>query len=273
MTGSGNRLPDAIFYGGVSAFLALLVFVSRGDVGLIRGCEILLGGTLLVGILAAVVWVARHLWQTPTTPTALELSRRFESVRSMDGARFEVFVADLFRAMGHRVMLCAGAGDQGVDMVVYPRGERVAVQCKNHSRPVGNRPVQEVYAGARHHRCVEAWVVAPAGYTRGARDLAKSTGVSLYDADAIRQWIKYVDRIEIQLAGEARPQASHPALQTHPQSKNVQKASKKVSWYPHPDDPPRRQGPTRARAARPARERRGVEDTTGEQAPRSGWRP
>jgi hypothetical protein len=110
MSGSGLRLPDAIVYGGVSAFLVLLVFVSRDDVGLIRGCAILFGGTFLIGTLAAVVWVARHLWQTPTTPTALELSLRFESVRSMDGARFEVFVADLFRAMGHRVVLCGGAG-------------------------------------------------------------------------------------------------------------------------------------------------------------------
>ena len=241
MSGSGNRFPDAIFYGGVSACLVLLVFVSRGNVGLIRGCAILLGGTLLIGTLGAVVWVIRHLRQTPTTPTAMELSRRFESVRSMDGARFEVFIADLFGAMGHRVVLYGGAGDQGVDMIVYPMGERVAVQCKNHSRPVGNRPVQEVYAGARHHRCVEAWVVAPAGYTRGARDLAKSTGVSLYDANTIRQWIKNVDILEQQLAGETQQHTRHPAPQTNLQSKCVQKAGKKASWYPHPDDPSGRQ--------------------------------
>ena len=193
MGGSGNRLPDAVFYGGVVACLTLLVLVSRGDVGLIRGGGILFGGTLLVATLAAGAWVARHLWQTPTTPTALELSRRFESVRLMDGSLFEVFVADLLKAMGHSVEVCGGAGDQGVDIIVNPRGDRVAVQCKDHSAPVGNRPVQEVYAGARHHRCVEAWVVAPAGYTRGARHLAESTGVSLHDADTIRRWIKNVD--------------------------------------------------------------------------------
>lgn len=242
MSGSGNRLPDAIFYGGVSACLVLLVFVSRGDVGLIRGCEILLGGTLLIGTLAAVVWVVRHLWQTPTTPTALELSRRFESVRSMDGARFEEFIADLFRAMGHRVVLCGGVGDQGVDMIVYPRGERVAVQCKNYSRPVGNRPVQEVYAGARHHRCVEAWVVAPAGYTRGARDLAKSTGVSPYDANTIHQWIKNVDRLEKERTNEIRPATRYPAPTNTPIDEVPDKARKKASWYSHPDDPPGRQG-------------------------------
>jgi hypothetical protein len=178
----------------------------------------------------------------PTTPTALELSRRFESVRSMDGPRFEAFVADLFRAMGLRVVLCGGAGDQGVDMIVNLRGERIAVQCKNHSRPVGNRPVQEVYAGARHHRCVESWVVAPAGYTMGARDLAKSTGVSLYDADTIRQWIRRVDGLEKRPAGGTQPQASHPYPQTRLESKSVHEARKNASWYPHPDDPPGRQG-------------------------------
>jgi len=202
MTRSGRRLPDSIFYGGAGAFLALLIFVLRGDVGLIRGFEILLGGTLLIGIIGAVVWVAWHLWQMPKTPTALELSRRFEAVRFMDGAQFEVFVADLFRAMGHRALLCGGVGDQGVDIVVNPRGERVAVQCKNYSKPVGNRPVQEVYAGARHHRCVEAWVVAPSGYTSGALDLAKSTGVSLYDANTIHQWIRKVDKLEKERAAE-----------------------------------------------------------------------
>jgi HJR/Mrr/RecB family endonuclease len=202
MTGSGRRLPDTIIYGGVSALMVLLIFVSRSDIGLIRGFKILLGGILLVGTIAAVVWVAWLLWQEPTTPTALELSRRFEAVSSMDGARFEVFVGDLFRAIGHRAVLCGGAGDQGVDIVVNLRDERIAVQCKNYSKPVGNRPVQEVYAGARHHRCVGAWVVAPAGYTRGAIDLAKSTGVLLYDANTIRQWIKKVDKLEQERSGE-----------------------------------------------------------------------
>lgn len=204
MTGSGSRPRDVIFYGGASALLVLLIFVWRGDIGLMRGLEILLGGALLVGTIAAVAWVAWHLWQKPATPAALELARRFEAVRFMDGARFEVFVADLFRAMGHRAVLYGGAGDQGVDIVVNLRGERVAVQCKNYSRPVGNGPVQEVYAGARHHRCVEAWVVSPAGYTRGALDLAKSTGVTLHDADTIHRWIRKVDRLEKERAGWSR---------------------------------------------------------------------
>jgi restriction system protein len=151
-----------------------------------------------VGIVVAVVWLVRR-FSGPKTPTAQELARRFEMVRAMSGPQFEVFVADLFRAMGLRATVLGGAGDQGVDVIVGYQGQRVAVQCKNYKRAVGNKPVQEVYAGARHHRCQQAWVVAPLGYTKGANELARSTGVSLFDANSIGQWIRQVDKLEKQL--------------------------------------------------------------------------
>jgi hypothetical protein len=242
MSGSGIRPQDVIINGGSLALLVLfIVMAAYADEELDRGFAILFGGALLIGVIAIVAGVAWYLWQEPTTPIALELSRRFEEVRFLDGSQFEAFVADLFRAMGHPAVLCGGVGDQGVDIVVNPRGERVAVQCKNHSRPVGNRPVQEVYAGARHHRCVAAWVVAPAGYTSGALELAESTGVSLYDARTIRQWIRKVDRLEKERASESRPETAPPTPTNTLVDEELEKVRKKVFWYPHPDDPPERQ--------------------------------
>jgi hypothetical protein len=123
----------------------------RADsVGLMEGLNWLLGGLFPIGGVVAALLVAWHAWSRPTTPTARELSLRFESVRSRSGAQFEDFTADLFRAMGHRAVVLGGAGDQGVDVIVNRRGERVAARCKNHEKPVGNRPVPEVFAGARH---------------------------------------------------------------------------------------------------------------------------
>jgi hypothetical protein len=58
------------------------------------------------------------------------------------------------------------------------------------------RSVQEVYAGARHHRCTAAWVVAPEGFTKGAVELARSVGVSLCDAQSLRGWIRKIDAKE-----------------------------------------------------------------------------
>ena len=221
------------------AAMVLLYVVARLGVALIEGLKELLAGLLLIGTVVAVAWAAWHLWNRPATPTAMQLTRRFEVVRRMDGAQFEVFVADLFRAMGHQAVVRGGVGDQGVDIVVNPRGERLAVQCKNHIKPVGNKPVQEVYAGARHHRCVEAWVVAPAGYTRGAEDLAKSTGVSLHDSDSIRRWIREVDRLEKERASETRAMTKYPSFQDTPISEEITRARERAIWHPHPDDPPK----------------------------------
>src|SRR5215211_69111 len=131
----------------------------------------------------------------PKTPRANELAWRFETVRAMSGSQFELYVAGLLRAMGHNTRVLGGSGDQGVDLIVDYFGERVAVQCKNYAKPVGNKPVQEVFAGAKHHRCQQAWVVAPAGFTNGASELARSVGVQLFAAGSIRAWLGEVDKV------------------------------------------------------------------------------
>jgi restriction system protein len=190
---------------------------------------------VLVGIAVAAVWLVRQL-SGPKTRTAREFMQRFAAVDLMSGVQFEHFVANLFQEMGHRATVLGGSGDQGVDVIFDYFGERVAVQCKNYKRAVGNKPVQEVYAGARYHRCAQAWVVAPAGYTKGAHDLAKSTGVLLFDANGIRQWIKKVDELEKnrQKANGALPQEMNDGQDS---SEGTRRARGRAVWHPHPDDP------------------------------------
>jgi HJR/Mrr/RecB family endonuclease len=72
---------------------------------------------VLVKTVATVIWLVRSVSE-PKTPTARELAGRFEIARSMSGAQFEFFIAELLQAMGHRVTMLGGAGDQGVDIVV-----------------------------------------------------------------------------------------------------------------------------------------------------------
>ena len=216
--------------------LVLLCFVSTSSMELTEGLKWLLGGLLVIGSIVGALLVAWYLGNRPKTPTARELALRLEAVRSMSGTQFEYFAADLFRALGHQAIVLGGAGDQGVDVIVNRSGERIAVQCKNHKRPVGNRPVQEVFAGARYHRCAEACVLAPAGYTRGAIVLAGSTGVSLYDADTVRQLIRRVDEIEKERASQAGSEIKEENM---PPSQEITQVRKRAIWYPHPDDPPK----------------------------------
>ena len=76
-------------------------------------------------------------------------------------------------------------------------------------------------------------MVAPAGYTRGAIALASSTGVSLYDADTVRQWIRKADRLE-----QERASVSKSTDQNTPIKREIAEARKRAIWHPHPDDPP-----------------------------------
>lgn len=169
----------------------LLIVVGAFGANIIAGLVI-----SLVLIIAGVVWLIRQ--RGPQTATAQQLSTRFGAVGSMSGAQFEIFTADMLRAMGYGATVLGSSGDQGVDIIATSGDERIAVQCKNYKKSVGNKPVQEVYAGARHHGCNKAWVMAPGGFTKGAFDLAGSVGVSLFDSSSIGQWITKVDKIVAQ---------------------------------------------------------------------------
>ena len=125
--------------------------------------------------------------------TVTLLEEQLAQVRQMTGAQFEQFMADVMRELGYQVRILGGSGDQGVDVIAQRASERIAIQCKQYDRPVGNKPVQEVFAGSKHHRCTRAVVAAPAGFTQGARALAKSVGVELYDAASVREMIRKID--------------------------------------------------------------------------------
>lgn len=183
---------------------------------------------VLLLIVAGAAWWAYRRATRYRTMEATELAGLLANVRSLSGAQFEAFVAEVFRAMGHQARVMGGSGDQGVDVIVATTdGRKIAVQCKNYARAVGNKPVQEVYAGARHHGCSQGWVVAPAGFTKGAFELAASVGVSLFDERGIRAWIGQVEK-----AAKAREEANGDRV-GGPAAPSARPRGK---WVPHPDD-------------------------------------
>jgi HJR/Mrr/RecB family endonuclease len=70
---------------------------------------------------------------SPRSPTAVELTRRLETVRYMSGPQLERFVADVLRGLGYRTTVLGDSGDQGVDVVATAGNERLAIQCKNYA--------------------------------------------------------------------------------------------------------------------------------------------
>lgn len=98
---------------------------------------------------------------------------------SMDPLEYERYCAQLLSQAGWKARLTPASSDQGADVIATRNGQKLVVQCKLYSRPVGNRAVQEVFAARQYQQGHIAAVVTNAGYTRQARELAASTGVLL----------------------------------------------------------------------------------------------
>ena len=113
-----------------------------------------------------------------------ESEKSLETIDCMDGYEFERWCAALLSRHGYtKVSLTKETGDQGVDILAEREGIRYAIQCKCYSRDLGNTPVQEVNAGKTFYNCQIGVVMTNRYFTKGAKDLAQSTGILLWDRD------------------------------------------------------------------------------------------
>ena len=104
------------------------------------------------------------------------------NVDRMEGHEFEYFCAELLEKCGFEdVTVTRGSGDQGVDILAFKEDIKYAIQCKNYSSPLGNKPVQEVFAGKTFYKCHVGVVMTNSVFTKGAYELADSVGVILWD--------------------------------------------------------------------------------------------
>ena len=96
-----------------------------------------------------------------------------------NGHDFENWVSEKLQSFGWTTKVTTGSGDQGVDIIASINGQTVGIQCKRFKKPVGNKAVQEIAAGAKHYGLTNSMVISTGGYTKGAKELATSTGVLL----------------------------------------------------------------------------------------------
>lgn len=163
---------DWLCESAAGAAVALLHVLFRGIWMTLCGAARLMLAVLRA-ILSVPVWAMRKL-----TAQKNQASRCLK----LDGPEFEAYVALVLEDNGFKhVALTKGSGDQGVDILAERNGKTYAIQCKNYEGAVGNFAVQEAYTGAQFYGCDEAAVICPGEFTRGAKELAQSTGVLLWD--------------------------------------------------------------------------------------------
>ncbi|SFB03142.1 Restriction endonuclease [Acetitomaculum ruminis DSM 5522] len=106
----------------------------------------------------------------------------FRVPKAKDGYAYEYVCAELLRRNGFKnVDVTVAIGDQGVDVLATKKGLKYAIQCKYYSGYVGNKAVQEVYAGMEYYGCDVGVVMTNSYFSKSAIELAESTGIILLD--------------------------------------------------------------------------------------------
>ena len=110
------------------------------------------------------------------------------SRKKMTGREFEEHCTGYLRRKGFKnIEITKGSGDQGVDILAKRRGKTYAIQCKFYQKPVGNKAVQEAYAGMQYYDCDRSMVMTNSTFTKGAKELAERTGVALWPDVPLRK--------------------------------------------------------------------------------------
>ena len=174
-------LVDWLCEGIGGLFMGLFRSIGKLIMFVLRGLWVLF--TLLLHIAAApLIW----LWRMFTRKRL-----RTEQCLRLTGEEFEQYVALLLADHHYRhIEITKGSGDQGVDILCDRNGKSYAIQCKNYDGAVGNFAVQEAYAGAEFYGCDVPVVICPGTFTRGAIELAQSTGVELWDGERLSRMMK-----------------------------------------------------------------------------------
>ena len=112
---------------------------------------------------------------------------------SMDGKEFENFCAKLLTYNGYEnVRVTTYSKDQGIDIIAYKDNVKYGIQCKCYSSNIGNKAVQEAYAGKTFYQCHLGAVLTNRYFTPNAKELAAKSGVLLWDRTILKKWIKNI---------------------------------------------------------------------------------
>ena len=104
-----------------------------------------------------------------------------QETQHMDGYEFEYQCAKILkRKHFSKIKVTQSSGDQGIDIIAFKHRKKYGIQCKYYTHPVGNKAVQEAYAGANFYDCDKAVVMTNITFTKSATQLAQKLDVELW---------------------------------------------------------------------------------------------
>lgn len=139
---------------------------------------------------------------------ASSLMQKIDS--KMSSKEYKHHCASLLSGLGWAARVKRASGDQSVDVIAEKGGQKLIIQCKKYSNPVGNKPVEEVIAAMKIEDADFAAVVSNSAFTLSARELANKCGILLLHHSELDRLDKLVDEPVDQFEYAPEQQASLP---------------------------------------------------------------
>lgn len=130
------------------------------------------------------------------------------------GRTFELWLVEVFAALGYQVIHTGRTGDKGADLVMSKEGIRWVVQSKHSSSgAAGPDKVAEAFAARMQYEAQRALAVTNREFTRGAKERADVCHVELWDGRRLRE--ELVGAARVPEAPPLQPEADQPSLLVH----------------------------------------------------------
>ncbi|MFZ5986395.1 MAG: restriction endonuclease [Bacillota bacterium] len=105
--------------------------------------------------------------------------------KGLSGHQFEDALAQVYRKKGYLATVSKAGGDEGIDIVLEKGGERIIVQCKAHSKPIGPVVARELYGVMIHFNISKAILASTSGFTEGVYKFVEDKQIELVTIEDI----------------------------------------------------------------------------------------
>ena len=112
-----------------------------------------------------------------------------EKVRMLPARQFEFEIANLFRCKGYTSLATQFTNDDGVDVFASSDQEKIIIQCKRWTHPIGRSVVDELAGVQKRYGANRAIVATTSTFTEDAKQAALKHHIDLWDFSRIKhEW-------------------------------------------------------------------------------------
>jgi HJR/Mrr/RecB family endonuclease len=110
---------------------------------------------------------------------------KIEEIDLLSGYDFECYLERMFKKLSYNVKETKKSGDFGADLIISKQSKKTVIQAKRYSKKVGIKAVQETISAIPYYNADKGIVVTNNYFTNAAKELAKKTGIELWDREKL----------------------------------------------------------------------------------------